>query len=282
VPARAGDRFTQDRTPPAMTRILSLDSLTLTDTAPPVAIRAAAEAGFDACSLWIIPPPLFPSPLVTPALERECAAVIADTGISVIGLEVFDLHSMAGVEDVRPLLEMGARLGGKAALAIHFSNPDRGAAAEILAAFAEAAAQFGLATNIEPVCGGKSQTLAEAEDLIRRSGADVGLCFDPHHLIRSGGGLAELQAVAPGLIRYNQVCDGPIPRPREIAMTEAVCERLYPGDGDFPLVDLLRAAPHDVPVGFECPSLARAQAGVSAADQAKEAMARLKALLAQV
>ena len=258
---------------------LSLDSLTLTDTAPQVAIRAAAEAGFDACSLWIIPPPLFPSPLLTPAMERECAAIIADTGIEPIALEVFDLYALAGVETVKPLLEMGARLGGKAALAIHYSNPDRGEAAEILARFAEAAASFGLATNLEPVAGGKSQTLAEARDLIRASGADVGICFDPHHLIRAGEGLAELQAIEPGLIRYVQVCDGPIPQPPEIAMTEAVCERLYPGDGDFPLASLLRAAPRDVTVGIECPSVSRAQAGVSAADQAKEAMARLKALL---
>ena len=261
---------------------LSLDSLTFTDTFPQIGIRAAAEAGFDACSLWIIPPALFPSPLVTPAIERECAAVIADTGIEVIALEVFDLHSMAGVEAARPLLEMGARLGGKAALTINYSNPDRVASAEILAAFAETARTFGLATNLEPVCGGQSQTLAQAADLIRASGADVGLCFDPHHLIRAGGGLADVQALAPGLIRYVQVCDGPIPQPPEIVTTEAVCERLYPGDGDFPLIDLLRAAPRDVTVGIECPSVSRAQRGVSAADQAREVMGKLRALLARL
>lgn len=261
---------------------LSLDSLTFTDTAPQVGIRAAAKAGFDACSLWIIPPPLFPSPLVTPDIERECAAIVADTGIEVIGLEVFDLYAMDGVEQVRPLLEMGARLGGKAALAINYSNADRNESAEILAAFAEAARNCGLATNLEPVAGGKSQTLDEARDLIRRSGADVGICFDPHHLIRSGGGLAELQAIEPELIRYVQVCDGPIQQPPEIAMTEAVCERLYPGDGQFPLVELLRAAPRNVTVGIECPSVSRAQAGVSALDQANEAMTKLKALLARL
>lgn len=259
--------------------LLSLDSLTLTDTAPQEAIRAAAAAGFDACSLWVIPPPLFPSPLVTPATERECAAVLNDTGLQVIALEVFDLHSMAGVEQARPLLEMGARLGGKAALAIHYSNADRAAAAEILAAFAEAAAACGLATNLEPVCGGQSQTLAEAEDLVRRSGADVGLCLDPHHLFRAGGTVADIAPVEPGRIRYIQLCDGPIPQPAEVAMTEAVCERLYPGDGDFPLRDFMRAAPAGVPLGIECPSLARAQAGVSAADQAREAMAKVRALL---
>ena len=262
-----------------MSRPLSLDSLTLTDTAPPVAIRAAAEAGFDACSLWIVPPALFPSPLLTPALERECAAIIADTGIAVSGLEVFDLHSMAGVEAAKPLLEMGARLGGRAALAIHYSNADRGAAAEILAAFAEAAAGFGLATNLEPVCGGQSQSLAEAHALIRASGADVGLCLDPHHLFRAGGAVADIAALPPGAIRHVQLCDGPVPQPPEVAATEAICERLYPGDGQFPLAELLRAAPAAVPLGIECPSVSRAQAGVSALDQAREAIGKARSLL---
>lgn len=263
-------------------RKLSLDSLTLTDTEPQAAIRAAAEAGFDACSLWVIPPPLFPSPLVAADKERECAAVIADTGIEIIALEVFDLHSMAGVDACRPLLEMGARLGGKAALAINYSNPDRAEVAEILAHFAETAAGFGLATNLEPVAGGKSQTLAEARDLIRASGADVGICLDPHHLFRAGGSLADIATIEVELLRYVQLCDGPVPQPPEIAETEAVCERLYPGDGAFPLVDFLRAAPRDVPLGIECPSLSRAQAGKSAADQARECMAALRRVTSQL
>ncbi|MCB2079339.1 MAG: sugar phosphate isomerase/epimerase [Novosphingobium sp.] len=261
---------------------LSLDSLTLTDTAPQVGIRAAAEAGYDACSLWIIPPPLFPSPLLTPDMERECVAIIADTGIEVNALEVFDLHSLDGIDDVKPLLEMGARLGGKAALAINYSNADRSESAAILAAFAEAAAGFGLATNLEPVAGGKSQTLAEARDLIRASGADVGICLDPHHLFRSGGVVADIDAIEPGLIRYVQLCDGPVPQPADIAMTEAVCERLYPGDGDFPLLDFLRAAPRDVTLGIECPSLSRAHAGMSALDQAREGLAKMRGLLEQL
>lgn len=146
--------------------------------------------------------------------------------------------------------------------------------------FATAAAEFGLGVNLEPVCCGKSQTLAEARGLVLASGADVGLCFDPHHLIRSGGGLAELQAIKPALIRYVQLCDGPLIQPPEIAATEAVCERLYPGDGEFPLIDLLRAAPRDVPIGIECPSLRRAAAGIPALDQAIEGIGAVRALLA--
>lgn len=263
-------------------RKLSLDSLTLTDTRPQDAIRAAAEAGFDACSLWLIPPPLFPSPLVTPDQERECAAVLADTGIEVIALEVFDLYAMSGLDGCKPLLEMGARLGGKAALAIHYSNPDRGEAAEILARFAETAASFGLSTNLEPVAGGKSQTLAEARDLIHASGADVGICLDPHHLFRAGGAVEDIATIAPDLIRYVQLCDGPLPQPPEIAETEAVCERLYPGGGNFPLREFLRAAPRDTTLGIECPSLSRMQSGMSAADQAREAIAAMRRILAEL
>jgi hypothetical protein len=61
-----------------------------------------------------------------------------------------------------------------------------------------------------------------------------------------------------------------------------VAERLYPGDGDFPLFDFLRAAPRDQTLGIECPSLRRARSGVSAADQAKEAMAKLRRTMAEV
>jgi sugar phosphate isomerase/epimerase len=261
---------------------LSLDSLTLTDTEPQVAIRAAAEAGFDLCSLWVQEPALYPSPLLTADKERECAAILADTGMCVEALEVFDLHSREAVESYKPQLDLGARLGGKTALTINFTNPDRSETADVLALFAETAGQFGLAVNLEPVCGGQSQTLAEARDLILAAGADIGLCFDPHHLVRTGGGADDLKAIGPGWIRYVQVCDGPIPQPAEIAATEAISERLYPGEGDFPLLDLLRAAPRDVTVGFECPSLRRMEDGRSAQDQAREAMASLRKLLAEL
>ena len=88
--------------------------------------------------------------------------------------------------------------------------------------------------------------------------------------------------MAPGAIRYLQLCDGPIPQPAEIAKTEAVGERLYPGDGDFQLIDFLRAAPRDVIVGAECPSISRAQSGVSAIDQAREGLRKMRAVLALV
>ena len=104
---------------------LSLDSLTLTDTQPQDVIRAAAAAGFDVCSLWIQAPALYPSPLLSPDKEKECAAILADTVIEVVALEVFDLYAKDCIEAYKPQLELGARLGGKVALTINYSNPDR-------------------------------------------------------------------------------------------------------------------------------------------------------------
>ena len=91
--------------------------------------------------------------------------------------------------------------------------------------------------------------------------------------------MSDLEAVDQSLIRYVQVCDGPMPMPEEQVGVGAVCERAYPGEGQFPLIEMLDRLPRDVPIGIECPSLRRAQAGLSALEQAREAMAATRALL---
>jgi len=271
-----GDVYIVER----LMRKLSLDSLTLTDTQPQDLIRAAAAAGFDLVSLWVQAPALYPSPLVTPDKVDECVNLLSDTGLEVVSLECFDLHSEAVIESYRAALEIGARLGGKTALAINFSNSDASHTAALLARFAEIARECGLGVNLEPVAGGQSPRLAQARAIIRASGADVGICLDPHHLFRSGDSIADLETgSSPGEIRYVQVCDGPFVQPAEIMRTEAICERLYPGDGEFPLADFLRAAPKGIPLGIECPSLSRAESGRSAVDQAREAIATVRRLL---
>jgi hypothetical protein len=62
---------------------LSLDGMTLTNTKPVDLIRSAKAAGFDQVSLWLQPPSPFPLQLLTPAMERECAQALAETGIRV-------------------------------------------------------------------------------------------------------------------------------------------------------------------------------------------------------
>jgi sugar phosphate isomerase/epimerase len=259
---------------------LALDSLTLTDTQPVELIGVAQEAGFDIISLWVQAPPLYPAPLLTAQKEAECARALADTDLTVVALEAFDLHSLAVVETYREALERGARLGAQNALAINYSNPDRAETAAVLAKFAEIAAEYGLAVNLEPVAGGHTATLKQGADMIAASGANVGITFDPWHLIGSGGSVADILEIDRSLIRYVQLCDGPVPMPAETVGFGSVAERAYPGDGQFPLLDMLRLLPLDVPIGFECPSVSRVQAGRTPLEQAQEGIAAVRRTLA--
>jgi sugar phosphate isomerase/epimerase len=259
---------------------LSLDSLTLTDTEPAELIRAAAAAGYDLVTLWVQAPPLYPKALLTPAKEAECMAALRDNGLRVPSLEVFDLASVAAVETYRPALELGARLGGTTALAINYSNADRTETADTLARLAEVAAEYGLGVNLEPIAGGHTCTLPDGEALIRASGADVGILFDIWHTVRAGGSVADLGKIDMGRIRHIQINDGPLAPPASIEL-EAISERLYPGDGEFPLADYLRALPKGIPVGIEAPSVRRAQAGISPEAQAREAMTKMRQVLAE-
>jgi sugar phosphate isomerase/epimerase len=259
---------------------LSLDCLTLTATPPPELVRSAGLAGYDLVSLWAQPPAAYDVALMTPAHEAECRRIMADTGVGLFSLEVFNLVSIEANRTYRPALELGARLGARAALAFHFHGAQTPAeGADVLADLAELAAEYGLALNLEPVAMGQTRTLAQARDLIRASGADVGILFDTWHLIRAGCGLEQIREIESGLIRYVQVNDGLARIAQEAMIPESLEERLYPGEGEFPLVELLKAVPRDVPWAIETPSLRRARAGVTAEAQARETMALMRELV---
>lgn len=259
---------------------LSLDSLTLTDVSPVALIDAAQHAGFDCVSLWLQPPPVFPAALVCAANERECARALADADLRVTVLEVFELASPAAVESYRDAIERGARLGAATALAVNYSNPDRGETADLLARMAEVAGECGLAVNLEPIAGGRTATLEQGAAMIAASGADVGLTFDAWHLMGTGGSVVDLAAADPALIRYVQLCDAPSPFTFRDCMAGLVSERAYPGDGGFPLAEMLRLLPDAVPYGIECPSVRRAREGRSPREQACEALAAMHRTLA--
>lgn len=255
---------------------LCLDSLTVTDNEPVDLIRAARSAGFDLVSLWVQPPPIFPRALLTPEKAQACRAALAETGISVGPLEVFDLSSAEAIRSYRQALELGASLGAKTASAINVGNPDFSSVVDLFAQFAELAGEYDLGVTLEPLSTFSTSTLAQARDIIRAANVDARIVLDVFHLVREGGTVADVHAMEPGLIGYIQLCDGALSASREATQYEAACERLYPGEGAFPLVELLREAPTDIDWGIEAPSVRRATSGMSAEALAKEAMAAVR------
>ena len=109
-----------------------------------------------------------------------------------------------------------------------------------------------------------------------------GIVLDALHLVREGGTVADVRAMEPGLIRYVQLCDGPASLPPEERPLEASLSDCLPGEGVFPLVELLADAPTDIPWGIEAPSRHRAARGKSAEMQAKAAMAAVRGLIDKI
>jgi sugar phosphate isomerase/epimerase len=231
-------------------------------------------------SLWVQPPPIFPSQLVTQANAKACAAALAETGIVVGALEVFDLSPGANIESYRPAIELGAQLGAKTASAINVRNSDPVEVSGLFAQFAELAGEYALGVTLEPLAMFETSTLTQARDIIRTARVDAGIVFDVFHLVRKGGTVADVRAMEPGLIRYIQLCDG-VASP-EAMRYEASYERLYPGDGVFPLVELLSNVPTNVTWGIEAPSRRRAESGMSAEMQAQEAMAAMRRIIDKI
>jgi hypothetical protein len=79
---------------------------------------------------------------------------------------------------------------------------------------------------------------------------------DALHLRRSGGSPADLADVPAALLPYGQLCDGPLDPvwpPDDHARVESRTGRLLPGDGEFPLTELVGMLPPGGALSVEAP-----------------------------
>lgn len=258
----------------------SLDCLTLPDVGPADLFGIAAQAGYSSVSLWVQQPALYPVMLATPACQAEIARAMADSGVSLGNLEVFNLNIDEPIEDYEPALAFGANLGARTATAINFGAP-RQDIAERLAVFHALCAKHGLETYIEPISMGATRTLQDGVALIEAAGVEARLVVDCLHLIRTGGSAQTLAEIAPRYIGYVQICDGPLVIAPEDIGPESVANRLYPGEGEFPLAEILKVVPSRAQLGIETPNQARLQRGLSPLERAREALAATRELLGE-
>lgn len=262
-------------------RPVSLAPLTVLELSPPQMVGCAAEAGYDAVGLRLIPAtseePRYPSIGVTP-LIRETKRRLDDTGLSVLDIEVLRLRPDTRVRDeFGRFLETGAYLGAREVL-VTGNDPDHRRLAENFARFAEFAAEFGLTPNLEPMPWTDVRDLGEAASILRCcQGRRAGLLVDALHYDRTGADTADLQALPREWIRYVQICDGAMLRPQSIEELrfQGRNARLLPGEGAIDLVSMLRALP-EVPISVETPTQWRAPAVV----RARAALRAARAVLA--
>jgi sugar phosphate isomerase/epimerase len=161
-------------------------------------------------------------------------------------------------------------------------EPDRARTFDELAALTELAAVRGIATCVEPVVGLSISDLPSAIAAVEYvDRAEISLLIDTMHVARFGASADELRSIPAELIGYIQLSDTTMQRRMRHYAEEAMYERMAPGEGELPLLDMLAVLPKDRVVGLEIPMRASAEAGVSAYDRLLPCVNRARSLLAE-
>jgi sugar phosphate isomerase/epimerase len=218
-----------------------------------------------------------------PEVRRAIQAALRERGVSIALGEGFllwperDFRAEAAA-DLDLLFELGVRR--VCALTL---DADRARSLDQLGAFAEMVGARGGETVLEFVPETPIADLPGALDAIRQiARPDFRLLIDTMHLLRSGSTPADLAVLDPGLIGYVQLCDSLKTLRFDTYTEEASHERMVPGTGELPLLDVLKAVPRDVNIGLEAPMLRAAQAGVGPYERLKPWVEAGRKMLAQV
>lgn len=244
------------------TRTYSLAQLIALPYSPPQMLRLAAASGCSAAGIRLLPasPGGVHYPLMLDApLRRETLAVMRDTGVRVLDLEVLRIGPDFDPAAHAAFLACGEELGARHIL-VAGDDPDEARLAARFAALCEAAAAHGLSADLEFMPWTAVRDCASAARIAATAAqANGGVLVDALHWSRSGSTLDDVAALPRGRLHYAQICDGAVPGPTttEGLVHDARCERLLPGEGGIPLRALFERLPADLPVSIEIPSESR-------------------------
>ena len=238
-------------------RSLSLHQITAMAAGPVGLVKIAAETGCDGvCIFTYLPRSAARSgfPAVTEASKGEMKSALAAHSVSVSNIEFFPVTENALLADMVPALALGAELGAKCAVC-HVHDPVESRAVDTLGQLADLAASLGLNLGLEfmgitPGC----RTIQQAAWFVDQVGRpNLGLAVDMLHLVRTGGTAQEIAALDPRYFAYAQICDGKGLHLSSDYRNEAL-NRVFPGEGDFPIRAILEALPVSCPIDVEVPT----------------------------
>ncbi len=266
---------------------VALAVLTVLDAPPPEIVDVAAAAGFDSVTLRLTDSSVAdPNPLVgdTPT-RRETLARLRHHGLGVLDIEVVRMREDTDPSLLAPVLESARELGARHVLVINLDGDEARAAAKF-ARICEEAAAFELRPVLEFMVFTATKTVEQADRIVERAAHPAaGVLVDALHLQRSGGSpadVAPLVAANPGRYPYAQLCDGPRAAPDgggRALYREAVDNRLAPGHGELPLLELIEAMPAGLALSVETPVAAVAH--LSPRERAEHTMAATRRLFGE-
>jgi len=240
---------------------LGMGHFTALDLTPVGYINVAGLAGCVSVSMLTISPnPQQHLPLVSEGNVDSVKAALASQNLVVGNIECCVLTPHTNVETLRSGLELGRCIGAKGVTAVLFDS-DESRVCDNLHRLCSIASECDLRVSLEFMpMSPRWQSLQEANDLIESlNEPNLGLCVDLLHVVRSGGSAKDVAMLAPDLIHYVQLCDG-----ADLAVTrdyakEASSQRLTPGEGVFPIAELLAVLPKDTLLEIEVPQSSSAE-----------------------
>jgi sugar phosphate isomerase/epimerase len=255
-------------------------------------LEAACAGGFAAITLW---PHDYQRARAEGSSDAELRRMLADHGLVVADLdplltwlpgeEELAARSSAGAASESDFYRIADAVGGTSLnLAQAFGrSADPGAAAEALAGVAERAAGHGLRVTLEFLPWSGIPDAGAAWEIVRRAGhPGAAVMVDTWHHFRGSCDHAQIRAIPGERLGSIQLNDAPAKAADDLVQ-ESVEGRLLPGDGDIPLVEILRAVRATgtrVPVGVEVFSaeldrLPPVEVGRRAAAAARRVLARV-------
>ncbi|MDB5452274.1 MAG: xylose isomerase [Caulobacteraceae bacterium] len=263
-------------------RVLALDFYTATEADP---LRLARIAAANHCGLFTLhlaggqTDELSQALVTDPAARKSFKAGCEILGVRLDMLEAMVVSPDTDLEAFRPALAAAADLGATQANSLFRADPDVDRGLARFGTLCDIAADYGLEVVIEVSRRQRARTPAEAAVMLREAGRkNARMMVDALHLYRFDQTAADVAAVAKYVGRL-QLCDGPAASPED-QLKEAMSFRLPPGEGAFPLTELLAATPPDVVVGLEVPMDGLRDAGVSAEERSARIFAATRKLLA--
>ena len=102
-------------------------------------------------------------------------------------------------------------------------------------------AEYGVTCDLENLPMWGVATLKQSWDIVRAAGqSNGGLVYDILHYIRSNSDIETLRSIPGNQIHVVQLNDGPLQLAEGVSLQENCFDRLWPGEGEFPLIEVLR------------------------------------------
>jgi sugar phosphate isomerase/epimerase len=246
---------------------ISIEFITVLGLPPVDFVNLAADLGCQHIGMALAP--MFATPLDYPpwslrddaVLRRDVVAAIRDRGVSISLGEGFLIRpgkeTRDCASDIDTMCELGVRRINMCSI-----DPDLNRSFDQCATLVNIAESAGIETTLEfgPIFA--IPDLSTALAALRHVGRpSLRLLIDTLHFARAGLSPKDIAALDPDVIGYAQLCDAPLAFTSSSYMNEARFQRLVPGTGELPLLDIIAALPEDIVLGLEVPMLSEARAG---------------------